>query len=74
MEKKNSEQFGVEENIKKHICNLVNLTLLSYHLAVINSNWYKVITGVLFYGEHFMGVILLSVLGRELVHAHWHIY
>ena len=43
----------------------VNLTILSYHLAVMNSNQQKVITGVLFYGEcRFIAVVLLSILDR----------
>ena len=44
---------------------IVTRTALSYHIAVINSNQYKVITGVLFYGEClFMEIMLLSILDR----------
>ena len=52
----------------------VNLTILSYHLAVMNSNQQKVITGVLFYGEcRFIAVVLLSILDRYLIHTNYHI-
>ena len=52
----------------------VNLAILSYHLTAINSNQYKVISGVLFYGECLFMEIILSTLDRKLVYAHQHIY
>ena len=52
----------------------VNLAILSYHLTAINSNWYKVISGVLFYGECLFMEIILSTLDRKLVYAHRYIY
>ena len=50
------------------------LAILSYHLTAINSNWYKVISGVLFYGECLFMEIILSTLDRKLVYAHRYIY
>ena len=44
------------------------------YLTAINSNQYKVISGVLFYGECLFMEIILSTLDRKLVYAHRHIY